>query len=55
MITPGNADAIVDPAEVERFKATEEARGNQVIDTGGGPLLVVPVPPTKAPAKEGTK
>jgi hypothetical protein len=55
MLIPSNASTTIDPAELARFKATEEAKGNQVIDTGGGPVLVVPVPPAKAPATEGTK
>lgn len=40
MITP--TDAPTDPAEIEKFKADEAAKGNQVIDTGNGTMLVVP-------------
>jgi hypothetical protein len=37
-----------DPAEVERWKALEEAKGNKVIDRDGS-LMVVPAPPPGPP------
>jgi len=49
MIVPQSADRPVDLDEVARFKAAEEAKGNIVIDTGGGPLLIAPAPPRGAP------
>jgi hypothetical protein len=42
---------VLDPAEVDRFKAEEEAKGNVVTDTGHGTFMVTPrSPPPKKDA-----
>jgi hypothetical protein len=55
MIVPDSTERVLDPAEVNRFKAIEESKGNTVVDTGVGPLLVVPGPAPKDTASEGKK
>jgi hypothetical protein len=42
VVYPRTTDQVVDADEVTRFKAAEEAKGNTVIDTGVGPLIVSP-------------
>ena len=53
MVMPQSTDRVVDPAEVAKFKAAEEAKGNIVIDTGGGPLFITPAPPHGPPKPQG--
>ena len=39
MASPGKP---IDPAEVERFKAQEQAKGNRVIEAAQGVWIVIP-------------
>jgi hypothetical protein len=49
VIAPGRTDAVPDPAEIARFKAAEEAKGN-VVRESDGMLFIAPAPRQKSPA-----
>jgi hypothetical protein len=49
ILVPAGADEIFDAAEVARFRAVEEAKGN-VVRESGGMIFITPAPPAPVPA-----